>query len=126
MEKPRSKGAPEREGQAGEEGAQPARVKMTWPQIIFGWPTILVALGSFGVAFGRQRSALGFVGVIAATPFLWYASHAPRGEWFSPALFMTLGAAAVLIRRGRRGWAAVCLAPFVAFVLMLAATVAAQ
>ena len=80
--------------------------------------------GAFGVAFIRQRSLIGFVGLAAAVPFLWYASHAPGGEWFSPLLFLSLGAAAEWLRRGRRKWAAACVAPFVGVVVMLALLVA--
>ena len=99
---------------------------MSWPQVILGWPTIILALVAFGVAFIRQRSLIGFVGLAAAVPFLWYASHAPGGEWFSPLLFLSLGAAAEWLRRGRRKWAAACVAPFVGVVVMLAILVATQ
>lgn len=39
---------------------------------------------------------------------------------------MALAAAAAFLRRGRRLWAAICLAPFVAVVVLLAAAVTAQ
>ncbi len=99
---------------------------MSWAQIVFGWPAIIVAVGTFGVAFARDRSTLGFAGLAAATPFLLYASAAPGGVWLSPAVFVSLGAAAVLLRRGRRGWAMACCAPFAGIVLVLAAAVATQ
>jgi hypothetical protein len=99
---------------------------MTWPQLILGWPTIILALAMFGLALSRRRSVLGFVGLALAAPFLWYASHAPSGLWFSSGMFLALGAAAELIRRGRRGWAVVFVVPFAAWVAILAAAVAAQ
>jgi hypothetical protein len=99
---------------------------MGWAQIIFGWPTIVLTLGLFGVAFTRERTSLGFVGLVSAIPFLVYAAGAPGRLWFSPALLLALGLAAVLLRRGRRFWAAACLAPFVVVVALLAAAVATQ
>ena len=94
---------------------------MTWPQLIFGWPTIILALVVFGLAFARSRTALGFVGLGLATPFLWYASGAPGGEWLAPVVFLALAGAALSLHRGRRGWAVACLLPFVATVLIAAA-----
>lgn len=99
---------------------------MSWPQLIFGWPTIILAVVAFGVAFAREGSGLGFIGLALATPFLWYTSHAPRGLWFSALLFVALGTAALLLRRGQRRWAAAGLAPFIVIVLILAAAVATQ
>ena len=99
---------------------------MTWPQIVFGWPTILLAIGLFTAGFMRERTKLGFLGVVAAMPFLWYASHSPGGLWLSPLLLLALGAAAELLRRGLRWPAAVCVAPFAFIVLTVAAAVASQ
>jgi hypothetical protein len=98
---------------------------MSWPQLIFGWPAIISALGAFGLAFVGPRSFLGFGGVALAAPFLLFASLAPGGLWFSPALFLALAAAAELLRRGRHVGAAACLAPFVFIVTILALTVVA-
>jgi hypothetical protein len=39
---------------------------MGWPQIIFGWPAILLTLVLFGVAFTRERTSLGFVGLVVS------------------------------------------------------------
>jgi hypothetical protein len=99
---------------------------MSWPQLILGWPTIILAIGAFGFAFTRERSALGFVGVAAAVPFLWYASLAPGGRWLSPIFLVALASTAVLLRHGRRNWAALCFAPFVALVIIMVAAVASQ
>jgi hypothetical protein len=67
---------------------------MPWVQVIFGWPMIILTLAVFVAAFARERSALGFVGLILAVPFLWYSGHAPGGLWYSPTLLLALGAAA--------------------------------
>jgi hypothetical protein len=99
---------------------------MSWPAVVFGWPAIVLALGAFGAAFARGRSALGFAGLAAAAPFLLYVSAAPGGVWLSPAIFVALGAAAELLRRGRRGLAVVCCAPFVFIVVVLGAAVVSQ
>lgn len=93
-------------------------------QIIFGWPAISLALCAFAIAFMRDRSVLGFVGLAAATPFLSSASTAPGGWWISFIMFVTLGCAAVFLRRGQRGWAALCLSPFVLLVVLGAVTIA--
>jgi hypothetical protein len=74
----------------------------------------------------RDRTSLGFVGLVSAIPFLVYTAGAPGGRWFSPALVLALGMAAVQLRRGRRVWAAACVAPFVVVVAVMAAAVAAQ
>jgi hypothetical protein len=95
-------------------------------QIIVGWPTIMLTLVLFGVAFTRERTSLGFVGLVSAIPFLVYTAGAPGGLWFSPVLFLALGVAAVLLRRGRRVWAAACVAPFVVLVALLATAIATQ
>jgi hypothetical protein len=99
---------------------------MSWPQVVFGWPTIILALGAFALAFARERSKWGFAGVVLACPFLSYASLTPGGIWLSPGLLVALGTAAVLLRRGRPTWAAVCLVPYAAMVMMLAAAVTHQ
>ena len=99
---------------------------MTWPQFILGWPTIVLALAAFGLALLKGRSRLGFLGVGLAAPFLWYASQAPSGLWFSSGAFLALGAAAELIRRGRRGWAAALVTPFAAWMVILGVAVATQ
>jgi hypothetical protein len=85
----------------------------------------MLTLVVFGVAFTRERSSLGFVGVVSAVPFLLYAAGAPGGLWFSPALLLALGGAA-LLRRGRRLWAAACVAPFVVFLANPAVYIATQ
>jgi hypothetical protein len=87
---------------------------------------IILALATFGVALGKGRSVLGFIGLAFAAPFLWYASHAPAGLWFSGGAFLMLGAAAELIRRGRRGLAAALVAPFAAWIVVLGVAVATQ
>jgi hypothetical protein len=99
---------------------------MTWPQLIFGWPAIIFALAAFGWALLKGPSLLGFVGLMFAAPFLWYASHAPSGLWFSGGAFLMLAAAAESIRRGRRGLAAGLVAPFAVWVLILGVAVATQ
>jgi hypothetical protein len=99
---------------------------MTWPQIVFGWPAIIASLAAFAAAFTTGRSWLGFLGLALAVPFLWYASHSPTGEWFSPALFLALLGAAVLLRQGRRRAAMVCLSPFVLVIAIMATVVLSQ
>jgi hypothetical protein len=99
---------------------------MSWPQLVFGWPTIILALAAFVLAFRRQRSRLGFAGLALAAPFLWYASRAPRGEFYSPAIFVLLVGAAWFLRRGRPRLAAACLAPFAVVAASLALYVLAQ
>jgi hypothetical protein len=99
---------------------------MSWPEIVFGWPAIILALCAFGLAFARRRSALGFAGLAVATPFLGYAGTAPGGRWLSPLVFALLGGAAELLRRGHRGWAIACCAPFVCLVVLLVAAVVSQ
>jgi hypothetical protein len=99
---------------------------MTWPQVVFGWPAIIAGLLLFTLAFGRERSTLGFLALLFVVPFLWYASRAPGGIWFSGIALVTLAAAAWLLYRGRRGWAAACVAPFAAWVIVLAVHVATQ
>src|SRR6185295_11752402 len=76
------------------------------------WPTIGLSLALFGVAFALRRPLLGWLGVAAAVPFLWYTSHAPNGEWFAPALLGLLIAAIFLLRKGRLRWALVCFVPY--------------
>ena len=99
---------------------------MSWPQLVFGWPTIILALGVFAPAFTRPRSWLGFVGLASATPFLWYASHAPRGGIYALTVFVALAAAAWFLRQDRRRLAALCVAPFVLMVGALAVLVLSQ
>jgi hypothetical protein len=99
---------------------------MTWPQIVLGWPAIIAALLLFAVAFSRERSMFGFLALLFAAPFLFYASRAPGGIWYAGIALVTLAAAAWLLYRGRRGWAAACVAPFAAWVIVLAVHVAMQ
>ena len=96
---------------------------MSWQQIVYGWPTILLAVAAFAIAFGRTRSWLGFAGLVCAAPFLWYTTGAPRGWVYSPIVFAALAIAAACLRTGRRRMAAVCVAPFGFVVLILAAAV---
>jgi hypothetical protein len=105
---------------------QPEAQDMSWHQIVYGWPTIILAAAVFAIAFARARSWLGFAGLVCAAPFLWYATGAPRGWVYSPILFATLAIAAACLRTGRRRAAAVCVAPFGLVVVILAAAVMFQ
>jgi hypothetical protein len=99
---------------------------MSWPALLFGWPTIILAVAAFALAFVRHRSSLGFVGLALASPFLWYAMGSPSGEFYSPAIFLLLGAAAWFLRRGRPRLAAICVAPYALIVASLALYVIAE
>jgi hypothetical protein len=59
-----------------------------------------------------------------ATPFISYSSTTPGGWPISLVLFLTLGCAAVFLHRGQRGWAALCVSPFVLLVLLGLVTIA--
>ena len=99
---------------------------MTLTRLVFGWPLIALSIALFAFAFLRGRWTLAAAGVIAATPFLWYASHAPGGLLWSPVLFVALLAAVWLLGRGRRGWALVCVTPYVVWVFVIGVAVVSQ
>jgi hypothetical protein len=50
----------------------------------------------------------------------------PSGEFYSPAIFLLLGAAAWFLRRGRPRLAAICVAPYALIVASLALYVIAE
>lgn len=99
---------------------------MTWLRYAVGWPGIIASVGAFVIAFLRGQTWIAGVGLILATPFLWYTSKAPYGEWFSPMLFLGLAASVYLLRKGRVGLAFACFVPFLAVIGVLAIAVLSQ
>lgn len=50
---------------------------MSWWPFVFGWPSAVLALAAFGVAFLTPHSWLGFVGAAIAVPFCLDVSRYP-------------------------------------------------
>ena len=99
---------------------------MTLTRLVFGWPLIALSIALFAIAFLRDRWTLAAAGLVAAAPFLWYSSHAPGGLLWSPVMFLALVAAVWLLGRGRRGWALLCPAPYVVWILLIGVAVVSQ
>lgn len=100
---------------------------MSWLSIGL-WPAIGLGLAMFALAFSRQPSTLGFLGVAGFLPLIYYLGqgglHAEG--LFAAAFLVLLGATAVLLRRGRRRWALACFAPVFIWTAWLAVAVAFQ
>lgn len=82
-------------------------------QIVFGWPTVGLALGLALAGLAARRPALVALGALAAVPFTWYVHGYPSIGWpIVLGAWLPFLAAAEALRRGRRGLAAVGLVPF--------------
>jgi len=92
---------------------------VNWVSAFFGWPAIVVSLGALAAGTAMGRTWISAAGALASGPFCWYATHAPWGWVFGPAIFAANVASAVQVRRGRRGLAAACLMPYAAVLLAI-------
>jgi hypothetical protein len=99
---------------------------MSWPQIIIGWPAVVVALVLVGLGLARRQWLFTLVGCLIALPFLWYLFHFPRFDYWAPVLAFLNFVSVAAVGRGRRLLAVAALAPFLATVMWLAYVVLTQ
>jgi len=93
---------------------------------IFGWPGVLLAMLTYGLALASRRAAVAYAAAALSAPFLLYASGYPRIHVMGLAVLAANIAAAVLIARRRAGLAALLLVPYVALTSWIASLVLSQ
>lgn len=99
---------------------------MSWPQIIIGWPAVVVALVLVALGLVRRQWLFALVGCLIALPFLWHLFHFPRLHYWVPVLVLLNFVSVAAVGRGHRLLAAVVLAPFLVTVMWLAYVVLTQ
>lgn len=84
---------------------------MSWLPFVFGWPSAVLGLAAFGLAFLTPHSWLGFVGAAVAVPFCLDVSRYPLFDLAGYIALMANCLSAYFLHRGRREVAFACLVP---------------
>ena len=101
-------------------------MSISWPEIIIGWPAVVVALVLIGLGLATRQWLFALAGSLVALPFLWYLFQFPRLHYWAPVLAFLNFVSVAAVGRGHRLLAASVLAPFLVTVMWLAYVVLTQ
>ncbi len=85
-----------------------------WPAVVFGWPSILLALVLSVIGIAKKSPLLLVVSAVVATPFSLYLGGSPRFGWLGFIIPVLLLGASVAVRYRRVEIAWLLLVPIVA------------
>ena len=97
-----------------------------WPAIVFGGPSILVALGLSMIGIARRKPILVALAVLIAIPFAIYLVGNPGLRWIGMMIPLLLIGASLSVRFHHTAIAWSLLLPIVAVVSLLAISVMGQ
>jgi uncharacterized membrane protein YfcA len=89
------------------------------PWAVIGWPVVVVAIVTFGVAFSTSRAWVGFAGVLIAAPLCLYLTEMPYLYWVSRAALAANFLSVAAMWRRRPDIAFAMLLPFMIMIALV-------